>query len=771
MSESGPRALSPAARRTLYAVAATMLGVVPLKALFSDNGWLVDVGLAVLVVIVPALLVRLVRPAGALDIWPGVVLLVPWLTGRYVSEHAWFGVIPNRHTLHDVSLLLTDLHKTSTDNVAPIHTTVAVRLVLCALVGLLAALVDLIAVVGRRGALAGVPLLVVFTVAGAVPRKPVHWVWFAAAAAAYLILLAIDAGDDLATWGRRIRHGGSARNRTARAVSAQRIAVTAVVAALVLPLLVPSQAKNLLADAFHNGSSGGGGAGAISPFVKLKGQLDRRTPAPLANVTIEPSSINPFYLRTQVLSKVTATGWSVGDHGIAEPLGLTRFRTEPDSGTYRQIGLRATIEVTGLSDNVPVFAVPTTVSGVGGSTTWSPQDQVLLDSTVVRGERITQEFLQPDPSIAQLRFADPTPPEALRPMLVVPPGTPRFVRATVNRITRGLTGTYARARALNDYFTDSTNGFIYSLATKPGDSGSDLVDFLTNKQGYCQQFAAAMAIMLRMSGVPSRVVLGYMHPAPDKKGRFAITTSDAHSWVEAYFSGIGWVPFDPTPASGLVGGARTDIAWAPHSYPSNNTSPSNRVSSSAGIVRPAQKPTEKAAAAPAAKATTSSSITPGWWILLGVVVVVTLALIPALARNWRRRKRVRAARVDGDTDALWAELSDTAVDLGFVWSPARSPRQVADWLSRDVREAAGSLRTLAAAVEHRRYSPAAGDSAGDTTGQGADADLVGELRQVTGRLRGTRSLSSRARAWIWPASLGWGRRGSRRRSSSGPRQH
>ena len=76
------------------------------------------------------------------------------------------------------------------------------------------------------------------------------------------------------------------------------------------------------------------------------------------------------------------------------------------------------------------------------------------------------------------------------------------------------------------------------------------MDFLDTKIGFCQQYAAAMGVMLRKAGVPARVVLGYMHPMPDGNGKFTVTTFDAHAWVEAYFTGIGWVPFDPTPVDG-----------------------------------------------------------------------------------------------------------------------------------------------------------------------------------------------------------------------------
>jgi hypothetical protein len=126
-----------------------------------------------------------------------------------------------------------------------------------------------------------------------------------------------------------------------------------------------------------------------------------------------------------------------------------------------------------------------------------------------------------------------------------------------------------------------------------------------------------------------------------------------------------------------------------------------------------------------------------------------LAFIPAATRWRRRRRRLRAAN-RGDPDPLWAELSDTAVDLGYVWSPARSPRQVAGWLGRQIdAPAAQSLRTLASAVELSRYAP------GDRLG-GANP-LVEELRTVEARLRAERSRSVRIAARLLPASLGWRR--------------
>jgi hypothetical protein len=130
-------------------------------------------------------------------------------------------------------------------------------------------------------------------------------------------------------------------------------------------------------------------------------------------------------------------------------------------------------------------------------------------------------------------------------------------------------------------------------------------------------------------------------------------------------------------------------------------------------------------------------------VVTAVVLVLLLALLPAVVRLARRRRRLRAGR-RGDPDPLWAELSDTARDLGYVWSPARSPRQVATWLGR---EAGGDreVTALALAVERARYAPTSP----------AATSLVGELEGIEQRLRSGRSGQVRLRARLFPASLGW----------------
>lgn len=767
------RAMPDPVRRTLLAMLAAALGIVPLKGLFSDSGWLIDVWLSIVVVLGPAAVLRRRRAPGALDIWPGIVLLVPWLTLRFLSDTAVAGIVPTGRTWSELSALMTDLHETTREEVAPIHTTVAVRLVLCALVGLLAALVDLIAVVGRRAALAGVPLLIVFTVSGAVPREPVAWPWFAIAGAGFLLLLAIDSGTELERWGRRVRASDDPRGRPVRdtgraarsalSTSAPRIALVALVAAVALPLLVPGQARNLLANAFHGGGDGvggfgggGGSNGQINPFAALKGQLDRSDPRKLAEVQLLRSSdVDPYYLRSNVLSEYTDEGWKVGSHGERTPVAGGEFPVDA-GGTPDTVSMRARISVDAMRGNPVVFNYPTSITGLSGDTGWSSQDQLLLDASIGEGSEYTVDFEQPAPSVRQLRDAPAGIDPAVRSELTVPDDLPSYARNLVSDLVDDARTPYERARAISDFFADPANGFSYDLQTRAGDSGSDLVDFLQNRRGYCQQYAAAMGVMLRVAGVPARVVLGYLNSGPDRNGRFAVSTLDAHAWVEAWFEGIGWVPFDPTPASGLPGGGGS-LPWAPRDVGQDDggatasTAPTTSASAPTSSAAAPTSAAPEATTAPVADGGGSASPTISL-IVAAIVLALGLALAPALVRAGRRRRRFAAARHDGDAEALWAELSDTALDLGFVWSDARSPRQVASWLARDVPGSAEALHTLAEAVERGRYA-GPGGAGGTATGGGNSMAATTALREVTHELRERRGTRTRWRARLLPASL------------------
>ena len=746
--------MNPAVRRTLVALLASALGALPMCEVFTDRGWLVDVWLSMVIVVGPGLLLRLRRPAGALQVWPGIALLVLWLVARFVPAGAWLGVIPNGATFRQVGDLLTGLHETAAHQVAPVPTTVAIRLALCAMLGLLAALVDLLAVSAEQGALAGVPLLAVFTVAGAIARSAESWWWFLAPALGFLLLLSLDGRDAVRGWGHRVTRPAADGARRRVDLTAQRIGAAALAAAVIVPLVVPTAPADFVPNLFGGSGSGTGGGeglgvgGEIDPWVALRGELLRPQTLMLATVNVGTvRGAQPFYLRTNVLSEFTGSGWIEESHGPTQPLGTTDFDTLPQvqstivtPGTANTLDFTATVHISGMRGNAPVFALPRSVSGLGGAT-WSPQDQLLLGTSVGAGTTYTEVVAQPLPSAAELRSARLPAPVDLHDWLRLPP-LPASVTDLVHRIVPAGAAPYAAARALNDFFTDPANGFAYSLQTKAGDSGNDLVDFLQNRVGYCQQYAAAMAVMLRLAGVPSRVVLGYTHPTPGPDGSFQVTTDDAHSWVEAYLGSIGWIPFDPTPLAGITGGRDNDLPWAPHGTQANLPSGSAASSSAARPSHTSAPPTSPAAAAPGSGRGAGSL---GSWLAAVAVIaaLIALGLVPFWVRAGRRRRRLAS----GDAELVWAELRDTAVDLGYGWSAARSPRQVVRWLRDHVGEELVALRLLATAVEQQRYA---------APGSHARRELRAAFGTVRRALWQNRSRGRRLRARLLPLSLRWG---------------
>ncbi len=105
----------------------------------------------------------------------------------------------------------------------------------------------------------------------------------------------------------------------------------------------------------------------------------------------------------------------------------------------------------------------------------------------------------------------------------------------------------------------SSGGFSYNEHPSQVRGMPPLVAFVTRThEGYCQHFAGAMALMLRYLGIPARVAAGFTSGAYDAdKKTWRVNDRNAHTWVEVWFDGYGWLPFDPTPGRGNLGGTYT----------------------------------------------------------------------------------------------------------------------------------------------------------------------------------------------------------------------
>ncbi len=136
--------------------------------------------------------------------------------------------------------------------------------------------------------------------------------------------------------------------------------------------------------------------------------------------------------------------------------------------------------------------------------------------------------------------------EALQEFLLLPSTDPRVKALAETAVAGAGPAVYARAVAVERYLRN-TYGYTLDLPkTEPADP---LANFLfERRKGHCEYFASAMAVMLRSIGIPSRLVTGFLGGVFNPvSGQYVVRASDAHSWVEAYIPGRGWMEFDPTP--------------------------------------------------------------------------------------------------------------------------------------------------------------------------------------------------------------------------------
>jgi hypothetical protein len=121
----------------------------------------------------------------------------------------------------------------------------------------------------------------------------------------------------------------------------------------------------------------------------------------------------------------------------------------------------------------------------------------------------------------------------------------RAYRLSVRLLDRSATP-YDYLKAVEDHLE---HGYTYSEAPPPASRTLDGFLF-DSRAGWCQQFSGSMALLLRLGGIPARVATGFAPGSYDRAaGQYVVRDVDAHSWVEAWFPGIGWVTFDPTPSA------------------------------------------------------------------------------------------------------------------------------------------------------------------------------------------------------------------------------
>ena len=434
---------------------------------------------------------------------------------------------------------------------------------------------------------------------------------------------------------------------------------------------------------------------------------------------LEVRSDEPHYWRAAVLDQFDGTRWVQSGEGSSGSVELpllpsTRgvsfspqtVRLNPDWISEMDFSVR------GLSSPLVVGAgTALSVDGLGGVTRTGASLTLAAERPLAEGDAYTVRAYIPDPSPGQMRNSSRRYPSALAPyaMLAIPrtaglsvpwwgSGGPAQRRTAhvlsgspyddiyrlTRRITDGAPSAYAAANAVEEYLTGR-----YTYSETPPDRSFPLRAFLfKDRAGYCQQFSGAMALMLRLVGIPSRVATGFGPGRPSgDDGAYLVRDFDAHSWVEVYFNRIGWVPFDPTPSAAPADSQTNGLGLF-----GDTSSRGGKVAEKSGRTPVAHENRPKPAHA--SPKTFSPSLVPLYVFVLAVVVGAAVLCV-----------RMRRGRSLSPAGATQARLWELEAALRRMRAQPRGGTTLLELEGRLARFAGPAAAAYAARLRAARYSP------------------------------------------------------------------
>ena len=753
-------------------VVAIALACLSLAPVFDSGTWFGTVLIVTLVVVGIGALAMWVRLPLFLVPVLQVVALFCVLVARYATSAVW-GFLPSTDSLTELRAVLTRGMHDINLYAPPVPVTPGVAAIAALGIGCLAIVVFVLQVALRMPVIAGLALVGVYVVPSLVLDDGSPWWAFAALAVAFMVLLVSDERVGLVSWGRMLRRSdaGPASPFAGLSSAALRLGAVAIAAAVVLPVIVPGIADAVLGRSTSGSSPNGSGSGAtqgadLNPLVELRRHLINQSDSQVLTYHSDTPDAVMHYLPMRILSTYRDETWRAADFSLDRATPLDNGMPA-DSSIASSLASPSTQHETTFNsaDRAPQFLpLPehvTAVTVTGSDTSWfvdTATRNVVADPPPNGPATWVADWNSAEPTKEQLQAAPPEQ-RTVDEQTSAPTISPTLQAKAQEIITKYNAVTpYEKARAIQDYFRDPANGFTYStdVPNVTGQSGDYLDQFLTDKVGYCQQYAATMALLAEAMGISARVVVGYTQGSPGTGGTYVVRGRDAHAWPELKFSGIGWVRFEPTPSS-------PDTSVQVPSYgqgaipppPNGVTPPDATCVADRGHACPSKKPLtshnhsreDVGGVIPATTLAADQVTSVDTWRLRGLVGLLVLAVIaaavPAVLRWVRRRRRLSEQAAVED---MWDELRDTARDLGIPWSTAQTPRQaVASVIAyRHLRgDEADAATRLGRATERARYAPTA------PTSEGLADDVV-TVRHALWR-RADRS--QKWRATLLPASL------------------
>ncbi len=304
--------------------------------------------------------------------------------------------------------------------------------------------------------------------------------------------------------------------------------------------------RNELVSGFGNDVNLGEiGAIQQSSTVVMHVTFEGDHPAPEA-IKWRGTSLHSFDGKRWTATPSATQVWRTMDGRIDVAHGLVRVGEERPRG-YHALRYRVLMEPVGID----VFFLPPVPEVLLGNYRAVIVDEGGAVFNSDRDHQITayvglSNIAVPPPDELRRATGELPPRIALRYLQL--PRLDHRIPTLAQQVTAAARSPYEQAVALENYLR-TRYGYTLQLPSAPVDD--PLANFLfVRREGHCEYFASAMAVMLRSLGIPSRMVNGFRTGEfNDVTGSYIVRARDAHSWVEAYFPGQGWVAFDPTPAS------------------------------------------------------------------------------------------------------------------------------------------------------------------------------------------------------------------------------
>jgi transglutaminase-like putative cysteine protease len=468
----------------------------------------------------------------------GLVFALTWIV---FPQTAWYG-LPTMRTLRAVGRSLEFVAQQARVQVAP--TPPLPPLMLAAVTAVWTAAFSTHALAIRAGSplLAVLPPIALVGFADSVLQdgaRPVYAITFLAAA---LAVVFVDGLRRVRQWGPIWSSSRSRRLGRPATRGARQVAVAAVFAAVLVPGLLPGFRSEALVDF----STAGDGI-RLDPFVSIQAQLEENEVVDLFQVT---SPAGAAYWRLYALDQFDGTTWSSSDPDAekGQVLGPVAqlpvapaipASAEPLAQRYRVLHEIA-------DPWLPMAHAAESLTVPAEEFRYDPDlGQAVIDGGLDEGFEysVRSRILSPDPGVLDLIAFDA--PSAYGRYTAVPTSVDPRVGELARRWAGDQASPYRQVLAIQEHFRDGS--FQYDQEVEPVADSDALLTFLTEeRRGFCQQFATAMAVLVRELGYPARVAVGFRSGEPEG-GTYTVRNRDAHAWVEVFFPGVGWLAFEPTP--------------------------------------------------------------------------------------------------------------------------------------------------------------------------------------------------------------------------------